>query len=866
MITKRINILLFVIGMLFLSMNNVFAQAQIDIPITVSNNAPTPSSTNAFIGLDVTATDGLDFALGEANLPPLPPAGVWDIRFDLGGSLSSFRDYRNAPAYPYTGTKTHSLKWQQQSGATTVTIAYDMPANSTLRIQDLFGGVLINVGPFSGAGSYTVTNAAITNVNLIVDYTAISPVVAGPIFSIAPVSPLTIVPTAVGSSNTANVTVSNTGTAALDITNVTSSNAQFSISPTTANIAVGGNQVFVVTFSPSSLGSHSSNLSFVHNAAGSPSAYVVNGVGADAGPTFAVNPSSLSFGSVIPGNSVNQNVTVSNNGLTNALVVSSVTVPTGYSVSPLTANIPGGGSQVFVVTFTPTAGGPYNGDLTFTHNAVGSPSVVALTGSGASLSGLIFKNAQQTRREADSYTDTLTLRNLNLAGQSIQALQFKLLVNAPSSEDTVIRFNNITKGSDVSGANWLLEYNIERGASTIGASVDTVYGLLYNINATGGLVNANYSDLLRVNYQVVDLPASKDSAMSIIRILNASASNAAGSLIDITPLPNSLRIDVWNRVSGNSLGDVTGDGVIDILDLINVVDHIVSRDSLDKTITPGLATSEFFRANIAPWGSPDAVVNVQDLVVIQNIILTGQYPNGDPIYKPVFVAGGEKNALHKSNSVATVKFYITEEGIAVRLASEVGIRGAQLEFGSVEDNTSNMIIDSKLGGGFYTQINELLRVLLYDQAGNAVVESGENFVANIPFALADPQDISIDKIILVDVMNQKVGIINVEIYYNNAPEIPVDYSLSQNFPNPFNPSTSVQFTVPAAGLVTVKVFDMLGQEVASLFSGNAERGTYNLVWNGRDNSGNIISSGSYIYRMTANDGAFTMSKKMMFLK
>ena len=65
---------------------------------------------------------------------------------------------------------------------------------------------------------------------------------------------------------------------------------------------------------------------------------------------------------------------------------------------------------------------------------------------------MIFKNAQQTRREADSYTDTLTLRNLNLAGQTIQALQFKLLVNAPASEDTVVRFNNITKGSDVSGA------------------------------------------------------------------------------------------------------------------------------------------------------------------------------------------------------------------------------------------------------------------------------------------------------------------------------------------------------------------------------------------------------------------------------
>lgn len=866
MITKRINILLFVLGMLFLNMSNIFAQAEIDIPITITNNSTDPAVINTWVGLDATATDTLDFALGEANLPPLPPAGAPDVRYRITPEKSSYRDYRNAPAYPYTGTKTHRLEWQQQSGATELIINYNLPANSQLTIRDIFGGILINAGPFTGAGTYIVTNSAITSADLIVDYAGISPAVLGPVFDITPTSPLSIAPTAVSSSNTANVTVSNTGTTALDITNITSSDAQFSIAPTTANIAVGGNQVFVVTFSPTALGSFSSNFVFTHNAPGSPSTYVVNGVGADAGPTFAVNPASLNFGSVIPGNSVNQNVTVNNNGLTNALVISSITVPTGYSVSPLTANIPGGGSQVFVVTFTPTAGGSYNGDLSFIHNATGSPSVVALTGSGASLSGLIFKNVQQTRREADSYTDTLTLRNLNLAGQTIQALQFKLLVNAPSGEDTVIRFNNITKGSDISGANWLLEYNIERGASTIGASVDTVYGLLYNINATGGLGSANYLDLLRINYQVVDLPASMDSAMSVIKIVSASASNGSGAPISITPLPDSLQINVWNRVSGNSLGDVTGDGFIDILDLINVVDHIVSRDSLDKTITPGLATSEFFRANIAPWGSPDAVVNVQDLVVIQNIILTGQYPNGDPIYKSVFVASGEKDALNKSNSVATVKFYITEEGIAVKLSSEVGIRGAQLEFGSVEDNTSNMVIDSKLGGGFYTQINDLLRVLLYDQAGNAVVESGENFVANIPFSLENPQDISIDNIILVDVMNQKVGIVNIEIYYNNAPEIPVDYSLSQNFPNPFNPSTTLQFTVPKSGLVNIKVYDMLGQEVASLFSGNAERGLYTLVWNGRDNSGNLVSSGSYIYRMTANDGAFVMAKKMIFLK
>lgn len=867
MIQKRINILLFIIGMLFLNLNNIYAQGAINIELSATDGATTRSQLR--VGLDLTATNGIDPSLGESDLPPFPPAGVFEVRFDLtpyaGSNLSSYQDYRGVPSFPFTGTTVHRLIWQDGEGVS-FTLNYNFPTGVTATlVDDITGGLLFTTN-LSGTGSYLVPNDGVTSVILTMNYNNVAPVVAGPIFGVSPVSPLTIVPTAVGGSNTANVTVSNSGTAALNISGITSSNSEFSIAPTTANIPVGGNQVFVVTFTPASLGPKTSNLEFTHDAPGSPTTYVVNGVGASAGPTFAVNPTSLSFGSVIPGNSVNQTVTVNNDGLTNPLNISSVTVPAGYSVNPTSATIAASSSQVFTVTFAPASGGTFNGDLTFTHNAPGSPSAVALTGTGATLSGLIFENVQQTRREADNYTDVLTLRNLDLTDGPIQALQFKLIVNAETSEDTVLRFNNITKGNDVSGSNWLLEYNVERGASTIGASVDTIYGLLYNIDQTGGLSNLNYLDLLRINYQVVDLPASKDSAMSIIRISNAFASNADGLSIPITSLPDSLKINVWNRVSGNALGDVNGDGFIDIIDLINVVDHIVSRDSLDKTITPGLATSEFFRANIAPWGSPDPFVNVQDLALIQSIILTGEYPNGDPIYKMVLAGNGNEDYSLDKTTAATVKLYITSEGIAVRLDSEIGIRGAQLEFGSVEDNTGTMNIDSRLGGGYYNQINELLRVLLYDPSGNAVVESGENFVANMPFAIENPQNISVDKIVLVDVLSKKIDEINVEIYYNNAPEIPVDYSLSQNFPNPFNPSTSVNFSVPTSGLVTIKVYDMIGQEVATLFSGNAERGTYTLVWNGKDNSGNFVSSGSYIYRMTANTGEFTQSKKMIFLK
>ncbi|QQS35318.1 MAG: T9SS type A sorting domain-containing protein [Ignavibacteriales bacterium] len=91
-----------------------------------------------------------------------------------------------------------------------------------------------------------------------------------------------------------------------------------------------------------------------------------------------------------------------------------------------------------------------------------------------------------------------------------------------------------------------------------------------------------------------------------------------------------------------------------------------------------------------------------------------------------------------------------------------------------------------------------------------------------------------------------------------------DFHLYQNYPNPFNPSTAVRFSVPTEGLVTVKVHDMLGQEITTLFYDNASAGVHTLSWNGKDSNGNDVSSGSYICRLTA--GEFTQSVKMIFLK
>ncbi len=89
--------------------------------------------------------------------------------------------------------------------------------------------------------------------------------------------------------------------------------------------------------------------------------------------------------------------------------------------------------------------------------------------------------------------------------------------------------------------------------------------------------------------------------------------------------------------------------------------------------------------------------------------------------------------------------------------------------------------------------------------------------------------------------------------------IPQTYSLEQNYPNPFNPSTTIRFSVPELGLVTLKVFNLLGEEVATLINGELTNGTYEV-----DFRGSNFSSGIYFYTITANN--YFDTKKMILLK
>jgi hypothetical protein len=95
--------------------------------------------------------------------------------------------------------------------------------------------------------------------------------------------------------------------------------------------------------------------------------------------------------------------------------------------------------------------------------------------------------------------------------------------------------------------------------------------------------------------------------------------------------------------------------------------------------------------------------------------------------------------------------------------------------------------------------------------------------------------------------------------------IPDSFRLEQNFPNPFNPSTTINFALPEHSQVTLEIYNILGQRVRTLIAGQShEVGSHNVIWDGRNDSGMLAVSGVYYYRIQA--GEFSEVKKMLFLK
>ncbi len=112
---------------------------------------------------------------------------------------------------------------------------------------------------------------------------------------------------------------------------------------------------------------------------------------------------------------------------------------------------------------------------------------------------------------------------------------------------------------------------------------------------------------------------------------------------------------------------------------------------------------------------------------------------------------------------------------------------------------------------------------------------------------------------VVNINNVEIELFNVTTDVEKENSVIKDFAINQNYPNPFNPSTTINYQIPVSGNVELKVFDILGNKVATLVNQNQNAGTYSINFDASN-----LSSGTYIY--TIKSGSFFKSNKMMLVK
>uniref|UniRef100_UPI000B1ADC71 dockerin type I domain-containing protein n=2 Tax=Pelagibacter ubique TaxID=198252 RepID=UPI000B1ADC71 len=246
----------------------------------------------------------------------------------------------------------------------------------------------------------------------------------------------------------------------------------------------------------------------------------------------------------------------------------------------------------------------------------------------------------------------------------------------------------------------------------------------------------------------------------------------------------------------NAAGDVNEDGTVNILDIVQVANYILVGGNLEGC---GLEAADV---------NGDGFINILDIVQIANAIL------------------GRDGRIPDATSAK-----IQNTGSSVLIKAEGYIGGIQMTL--------------KHGSDFSMDITDKAMLAEYNTVGNKTVlvivtpESDEVFTYTGDFEIVD-----------VIVANSQ-GRVDVGI--------PTAFSLSEAYPNPFNPTTSLTLAVPEAGQVSVQVYNIMGQVVATLANGYMDASTYTLTWDASN-----ASSG--VYFVKAQSAGSVTTQKLMLMK
>jgi hypothetical protein len=330
------------------------------------------------------------------------------------------------------------------------------------------------------------------------------------------------------------------------------------------------------------------------------------------------------------------------------------------------------------------------------------------------------------------------------------------------------------------------------------------------------------------------------------------------SISEITAVSDNLLYDTVTVKNGSisirGWGDCNGDYIINLGDVVFLITYLYRS---------GPAPQPLWTADVTRNGE----VNIGDVVYL----ITYLYKNGPPPCQ----TGAVLFARQQSTPAELSLYALNQDKANVQLlidgTFDVDVFGAQLELGWDKD---------KLELSDISQTERTERLQLYhnggregqfkagmvDINGKEYIPAGEGALLTLKMkSKSDSLDLSsleIKEAILVDQNGQELALrIDNKVSQSNLPK---EFSLSQNYPNPSNPQTVIQYALPRDCKVQVTIYNILGQKVRTLVNENQKAGYKRVEWDSKNDQGEQVASGIYFYKIKA--GEFSESKKMVILK
>ncbi|MGB2698008.1 MAG: dockerin type I domain-containing protein, partial [Candidatus Zixiibacteriota bacterium] len=370
-------------------------------------------------------------------------------------------------------------------------------------------------------------------------------------------------------------------------------------------------------------------------------------------------------------------------------------------------------------------------------------------------------------------------------------------------------------------------------------------------------------------YNIIQNPLFVDAANGDFYLQEDSPCIDAGDPTSCPPFKSGCRVDMgaFEFDHGYVCGDCNGDGKVDIVDVVCLINYLFHGGPAPVPIEAGDVNC-------------DHEVTIADVVYLINYLFKGgptpccPYSQTNGLAK---VSTSEIDTPAWANKIALVG---SSQEVSLNLNSNQDLGAVVLALKFAKPG-SDVILKSFSFEGTKVEYIEFKEVLVNNEEKTVLIyaipfeedyiPAGEGSIVKLRFTGKDPITLQTTKISHQDGISLvSKDAEDLEFEFNTTPvakstkELPNEFSLSQNHPNPFNPHTLINYALPQDAKVSLVIYNVLGRKVKTLVNEYQTAGFQSAEWDGTNDNGSVTSSGIYFYKLVAGD--YNQTKKMVMLK